>query len=466
MIVSSFSFFLIFFVLIGVLSTLKNKHSSQDYLLASRSEKSWVIALSAVATNNSGYMFIGMIGYTYFYGLSTIWIALAILIGDFCASLFIHRKMRFISQKQKALSFIEVISRWDGHNYKKLRFLGSLILIVFLSMYAAAQFKAGGKALHVLFGTNYVVGSLIGALVVLAYTAGGGLRASIWTNSVQSFVMIFSMALIFFASLVKIGGFDNLSNYANSISSDFFSLMPSKVYSKDLIGFAIFIFGWFFAGFGVVGQPHVMTSFMALSRPNSIKEVRFYYYSWYIIFYLLTIGVGIMARILIPINDNFDFELAMPSLTQLVLPDALIGFALAGLFAATMSTADSQIISCSAAISNDLMATKHPKYKTVKLTTILVTIFAAIIAIIDNQSVFSLAMLSWLMLACAFTPILIIYSLGGKMSEKLAISVMLVGVIVMLVWRYTGLGEGFYEAAPAILSALAFFLVYKFFKKR
>lgn len=466
MIVLSFTFFLIFFVLIGVLSTLKSKRSSEDYLLAGRREKSWMIALAAIATNNSGYMFIGMIGYTYFNGLSTLWIALAILIGDFCASLFIHRKMRFISQKQKALSFIEVISRWGGHDYKKLRFLGSIILVIFLSVYAAAQFKAGGKALHALFGTNYAIGSLIGALIVLAYTSSGGIRASIWTNSMQSFVMIGSMAVIFFSALAKIGGLENLPNYASNISSDFFSLMPSKAYSKNFIGFMIFVFGWFFAGFGVVGQPHVMTSFLVLNRPNSIKEARFYYYSWYVVFYILTIGVGIMARILIPINDSFDYELAMPSLSQLVLPDILVGFALAGLFSATMSTADSQIISCSAAISNDLIADKHPKYKTIKITTILITVFAAIIAILDNQSVFSLAMLAWLVLACAFTPILVIYSLGGKMSEKLAISVMSVGIVVMLIWRYTGLSVGFYEAAPGILSALALFLIVKAFKKR
>jgi sodium/proline symporter len=465
-IVITFSFFLILFVLIGVLSTLKSKKTSEDYLLANQQESPFTIALSAAATNNSGYMFIGMIGYAYLHGFSAIWIMISIIFGDFCASLFVHKKIRLISERKKALTFLEVIGRWNMQNHHKLRSFGAVILVIFLSMYAAAQFKAGGKALHVLFGFDYAVGSLIGALVVLCYTVGGGIRASIWTNTFQSFVMIISIAVLLFSSISHIGGFDEYVLALKNISPEYVSLFPEGLFSKSIFGLGLFCFGWFFGGFGIIGQPYVMTSFMATAKPSDIKKIRYYYYSWYVIFYALILATGLAARILIPMNGVFDPELAMPSLAQQILPDALIGFVLAGLFAATMSTADSQIITCSAAISNDLFTKRHPSFLMIKATTVLVTIFSALIAITDQQSVFSLSMIAWLALACAFTPILVIYSLGGKMSENIAITVMIIGVGVMLIWRYLGLGDGFYEAAPGILAALAFYKIHRFFRKR
>lgn len=283
--------------MIGVLSTLKSKRTSEDYLLANHQETPWRIALSAVATNNSGYMFIGMIGYAYLNGLSVLWIMFSIILGDFCASLFVHRKMRIIAERKNSLSFLEVVGRWNNENHHNFRSIGAIILVIFLSMYAAAQFKAGGKALYVLFGFDYAVGSLIGALVVLCYTVGGGIRASIWTNTVQSFVMIGSMFVIFFSAVGEVGGFGEYISQAKAVSPQYFSIFPADAYSKSLLGILLFCFGWFFGGFGIIGQPYVMTSFMATAKPKDIKEIRFYYYSWYVIFYFLIIATGIAARI-------------------------------------------------------------------------------------------------------------------------------------------------------------------------
>jgi sodium/proline symporter len=456
-VVISFSIFLICFVLIGVLSNLRSKKTSEDYLLADHNESPWRIALSTAATNNSGYMFIGMMGYTYLNGLSAIWIMISMILGDFCSSLYIHKRMRIAAEKTDAISFLEVIGNWGHENYARFRSVGSVILVIFLSMYAAAQFKAGGKALYALFGFDYAIGSLIGALVVLCYTVGGGIRASIWTNTVQSLVMLMSMILLSVAAIISLGGFDNYVIQLQEVAPEYVSIFPDGLYSKSLMGLGLFCLGWFFGGFGVIGQPHVMTNFIATARPKDIRKIRHYYYSWYIAFFALVIVTGMAARILIPMNSFFDPELAMPGLAQQILPDILIGFVLAGLFSAIMSTADSQIISCSAAISNDLFSHKHPNYLVVKSTTVVVTIFAALIAIADSQSVFSLAMLSWLALACAFAPIIIVCSCGGKVSENTAIAMMIIGVSVMLLWRFLGLGDGFYEAGPGILSALGYY---------
>lgn len=477
MIFLSFGIFLILFIMIGLLSTLKSKQTSEDYLLASHNEKPWMIALAAVATNNSGYMFIGMIGYSYTNGLSVIWIMICALLGDFCASLFIHKKLRIVSGRLHSLSFPETLSRWNNNNYQILRFASALILVVFLSIYAGAQLRAGGKAMHVLFGFDYSVGAIIGAFIVLAYCLSGGIRASIWTNTAQSFVMIVSMAVLFFSSVHEIGGFGNFIYGLKNISPEFISIYPRDLLFEKNIGLVLFVFGWFFGGFGIVGQPHVMTSFMAMNKPENINRIRFYYYSWYFAFFVLTIATGLIARLLLPFDANFDAELALPALSQKILPDILIGLILAGLFSATMSTADSQILSCSSAITNDLLQLNKPalknnskqteksRYFLAKFTTLIVTIFATFVAIIDSESVFSLVMIGWLALACSFGPLITIFALGGKMSQKMALTSMLAGFTTMMIWRYFDLGSSFYEAGPGIIAGILPYCFGKLFSK-
>jgi sodium/proline symporter len=454
MVLLSFLFFLLSFVAIGIFSTLKSKKTASDYLMASHSAKPWMIALAAVATNNSGYMFVGMIGYAYISGISVFWIMIMALIGDFCASIFVHKKLRIVSGKMHALSFSEAISKWGGEEYKLVRKVSALIVVIFLSIYAAAQLKAGGKAMNVLFGFDAAIGSIIGGAIVLFYCSSGGIRASIWTNTAQSFVMIACMAVLFFSAIAEIGGFSQFISALKNVSPNYFSLYPSELLFGQNIGLALFLIGWFFGGFGIVGQVHVMTSFMAMSSPENIKKIRVYYYSWYFFFFALTIGTGLAARLLIPFDGIFDPELALPTLAKNILPELLIGLILAGLFSSTMSTADSQILSCSAAITNDLLHKKNNGYRTAKISTIFITIAATIVAVMDNQSVFSLVMIAWLALACSFSQVIIIYSLGGKMSQKLVLTMMLTGFVTMMIWRSLGLGNSVYEAAPGILAGL------------
>jgi len=411
-------------------------------------------------------MFIGMIGYAYVHGLSVLWIALCALIGDFCASLFVHKNLRIASEKLHALSFCEVLSNWGGVDYKILRKCAAIILVIFLSIYAAAQFSAGGKALHVLFGWNYKIGAIAGAFIVLCYCFVGGIRASIWTNTAQAFVMLAAMLILFFTALQEIGGFNNFANEMKNISPQYFSLFPQGLFIDGWLGLAMFVFGWFFGGFGIVGQPHIMTSFMAMNKPENIGRIRVYYYSWYIIFYFTTVATGFAARLLIPFEGNFDPELALPKLSQQILPDLLIGLILAGLFSATMSTADSQIINCSGAINNDLITKNKNNYFATKLTTALIALVAMTISVVDNQSVFSLAMIGWLVPACAFGPLITIYALGGKMSQKLAMITMFSGFGAMMLWRYLGFGSAIYEAAPGMLFGTLPYLINKFFNKK
>ena len=298
--------------------------------------------------------------------------------------------------------------------------------LVFLSLYAAAQLKAGSKALHILLGWNQMSGALIGAAIVTVYCFSGGIRASIWTDCAQSMVMIFAMTMVCFVSIHTLGGVSETLNQLNKISPTFMNWF-SKEHSHSLLSQLLFVLGWIFAGFGVVGQPHIMVRFMALKNPEKMTRTRVYYYTWYLLFSALTIIVGLCTRVLLAKNTPFDAELALPTLSMQLLPGALVGIVFAGLFAATMSTADSQIISCTAAISNDFTKNKPFSYWGLKLLTLGIAAFALLIALFAHDSVFGLVLISWAALSCVFTPLLLLLALGKKMPEYIAVLTMLVG---------------------------------------
>lgn len=458
MVIFSFCFFLLLFVIIGISSLTQSKHNTHDYLLAGHNVPAWLVGLSAVATCNSGYMFTGMIGFTYAFGWSSVWLMIGWLTGDFLGSLFIHKNLRIATEKTDVHTFSAVLSHWNGTNYHLLRFLGGIISIIFLGAYAAAQFNAGSKALHVLFGWDISVGAIIGSFIVLAYCFSGGIRASIWTDAAQSVVMIASMGILLWVAIEEVGGVAATFQKLTEVKPGYMHWFPDNLPVKGFLGPLLFILGWIFAGFGVVGQPHIMIRFMAMKKPQSIRPARFYYYGWYFLFYAVTIGVGLMARLLIPIKERFDAELALPILSLDLLPPLLVGLMLAGLFAATMSTADSLILSCSASLTRDFFP-HHQKrqFLITKLGTVCVTLFALWIALNGNKSVFHLVLYAWAVLAAAFAPLLAVYCLKQRPSQPLALAMMIGGILTIFIWKGFGLAEYIYEIAPGILAGFLIF---------
>ncbi|MBF0282301.1 MAG: sodium/proline symporter [Zetaproteobacteria bacterium] len=453
MAMTSFLICMLLFVAIGAASMMKRKTTTTDYLVAGRDVSPWLAALSAVATNNSGYMFIGMIGLTYTIGLSSIWLMLGWILGDFLASLLMMKKLRLVSEKYDLHSFGSLLAAWNGTHFDRLRQMTGLLTIVFLGAYAAAQFTAGSKALHLLFGWDIGVGALMGALMVLIYSYSGGIRASIWTDAAQSLVMMVAMVVLMIDAASSLGSMVEIHVALNAVTPTFMDWMPDR----SAVGILLFIVGWVFAGFGVAGQPHIVVRYMALDHADNIQQFRYWYYSWFITFYLATIAVGLLSRLILPDAGSFDAELALPMMAQQLLPEAMVGFVLAGLFAATMSTADSLILSCSASLSRDLMPEKSVGYHATKGMTAIVVLVALWLSLSSEQSVFALVLIAWGLLAAAFVPLLMLYALNYQPTEISAILVMVTGVAVFFIWRMSGGSELVYELMPAMIAALAIY---------
>lgn len=449
----SFLCFLLFFTFIGLLSATKSKGTKKDYYLASSEIKPWLVGLSAVATNNSGYMFIGVIGYTYTTGLPSIWLMIGWILGDFLASLFIHKRLRLATEKSHELSYAGVLSNWYGQDFRTLKLVIGLISIVFLSTYASAQLLAGSKALHVLFGWPFWMGAVIGAVLVSIYCLVGGIRASIWTDAAQSIVMIVAMAIMMISSVNHFGGLSAVLDNLNQIDA-YMNWFPSDLLVPGISGLFLFVLAWLFAGLSVIGQPHIMVRFMSLNESNKIKEAKIYYYIWFTAFYAMATAVGLLARIYFTEVNSFDAELALPSMAKDLLHPALSGLILAGIFAATMSTADSLVLSCSATLSNDFFNKKLSQAWQYKLSTLLVVAFSLLLALNSSDSVFNIVIFAWSGLASAFAPLLIFLSLGNKASEGLSISAVIIGFMTALLWREFDLHLHIYEGLPGIIMGL------------
>src|SRR6056297_2921319 len=397
----SFVLILLAITATGAMSVIHKRRHPRDYLVASRRIPPWLSALSTVATNNSGFMFIGMIAYTYRLGIEAVWMMVGWVLGDMLMWLFVHPRVRRASADEDTRSLPGMVGTRlrDGTVMRPVVVLAGLITIVFLGVYAAGQLKAGSTALHALFGWDMEVGALIGTAIVILYSYAGGIRADIWTDAAQSFVMLVSMAMILVAGFMRVGGWEALAANLQAQDSSLVELLP-----EDLaFGIVPFVIGFMFAGMAAAGQPHLMTRIMSIESTGAIKRAGAYYFAWYVPFFLASIGVGLYCRALLPELPALPIaqdlrqptELALPLITMELLPEVFVGLALAGLFAATVSTADSQIIVCSGALTQDVRPEWKESYLASKIGTFSVTGLALAIALFAPEGVFGLVLIAW-----------------------------------------------------------------------
>jgi len=441
----------------GALSVINKRETTEDYLLASRNVAPWLAALSTVATNNSGFMFVGMIAFTYRFGIETVWMMVGWLIGDLIAWLWIHPRLREKSGAAGAITLTQMLATGPAGRRRSLVIAASVITFVFLGVYAAAQLKAGSTALQALFGWHASIGILIGAAIVVIYSFAGGIRADIWTDAAQSAVMFVSMTLILVAGFLEIGGAGALAEALRTQDPALLSLFP-----EDLaFGPALFVLGFVFAGIGSIGQPHLMTRIMSIESPQAVRAARGFYFAWFVPFWAACLLVGLYTRAILPGLDEMapvtgivePTELALPLVTMDLLPDIFVGLALAGLFAATVSTADSQIIVCSGVVTQDMVPRWAGSYTASKLATGAVLVLALAVAVLAPESVFDLVLVAWSALGATLGPVLIVRLAGLWMNPAVGLAMMGAGLCAVIAWHLSGLDDDVFKILPGMLGA-------------
>ncbi|MCH2643674.1 MAG: sodium/proline symporter [Candidatus Poseidoniaceae archaeon] len=446
----SFLLFLGFFAGVGLASMRVKQDTTDDYLVAGRGMHPALAALSAVSTWNSGYMFIGFIGFIYLMGYSAIWIGVISTIGQLVAWAWLYKFIQKEGNERGLRSLSSLVAEKAGAPEAKL---AAVLSVFFLSIYAAAQLTAGGKALFVMLGWPELVGILIGFVLVVAYCYAGGIRASIWTDAAQSCVMIIGSVILCWVALGNVGGFSGMHSELESQSTTLVNFLPTDI----SLGISLYLLAFFLGGLGVAGQPQVVSRVMTLNSDEDRKQAMIWFFVWQTPFIALMFIVGLASRVLFTEGD-FDAELGLPALAMDTLPALGVGMILASIFAATMSTADSQVLACTAAITDDIKPEWRENHKTTKIVTLYVAAAATMISIAGlyvpgGDSVFALVVLAGYGLGGIFVPLLIIRWMGYKPDTFHSIVMMISAFSGVIVWTLLGLGDDVFPSVPGVGSA-------------
>ena len=448
--VASFLLFMCAFAGIGLASMWVKEDTTDDYLVAGRGMHPALAALSAVSTWNSGYMFIGFIGFTYTMGYSIIWIGLGSMIGQIVAWVWLYKFIQQSANERDVRSLSSLVSNVTGSPEAKL---AAILSVLFLAVYAAAQLTSGGKALYVMLGWSEVIGILIGFVLVVAYCYAGGIRASIWTDAAQSSVMIIGSSLLCYVAMQEVGGVSGLHDGLESQNANLTSIVPADLN----FGVSLWIFAFFLGGLSVAGQPQVVTRVMTLATDQDRKTAMLWFFAWQTPFLLIMVIIGLASRVVFT-GADFDPELGLPMLAMETLGPFWVGLILASIFAATMSTADSQVLACTAAFTDDVMPQISQDHKKTKIVTLVIAAFATAISIFGlyvpgGDSVFALVVLAVYGLGSIFVPILIIRWAGYEPDTNHTMAMMLAALFTVILWSVSGFGDDIFPSVPGMGAA-------------
>ena len=453
MILLSFLVFMIFFAGVGLASMRVKKDTTDDYLVAGRGMHPALAALSAVSTWNSGYMFIGFIGFIFLQGYSALWIAVVSTIGQLVAWIWLYKYIQKEGNERNLRSLSSLVANESGAPEAKL---AAVLSVLFLSIYAAAQLTAGGVALKSMLGWSEITGILIGFVLVVAYCYAGGIRASIWTDAAQSCVMIVGSTILCVVALGKVGGFSGLHDTLAGIDPNMVNVFPSGL----KFGATLWVAAFFLGGLGVAGQPQVVSRIMTLKDDNDRKQAMVWFFVWQTPFIALMFFIGLACRAIFPEMLPGDAETGLPRLAQSLNP-LLGGVILASIFAATMSTADSQVLACTAAITDDIKPEWNQDHGKTKKVTLAVAIFATSISLVGQQfpgfgdSVFALVVFAVYGLGGIFVPLVLIRMAGYEPDSRHTILMMVAALTGVLVWTILGFGEYVFPSVPGMGAAFA-----------
>ena len=450
----SFLLFMGIFAGVGLASMFVKQDTTDDYQVAGRGMHPALAALSAVSTWNSGYMFIGFIGFIFIQGYSGLWIGLVSTLGQAVAWIWIYKFIQKEGSERGVRSLSSLVSKTAGAPEAKL---AGVLSVFFLAIYAAAQLVAGGVALRTMLGWSEVLGILIGFVLVVAYCYAGGIRASIWTDAAQSCVMIVGSSILCYVAVAEVGGLSGLHGTLKDIDPGMVNLFPADL----TFGVTLWIGAFFLGGLGVAGQPQVVSRVMTLKDDNDRKQAAIWFFVWQTPFIALMFIIGLACRAIFLDLDASQAQEGLPLLAIEVLNPFLAGVILASIFAATMSTADSQVLACTAAITDDVKPEWSQEHATTKMVTIAVAIFATLIALVGQMfpgfgdSVFALVVLAVYGLGGIFVPLLLVRMMGYEPDTEHTVWMMTAAMSAVIVWSVSGYGEDIFPSIPAMSAAFA-----------
>ena len=466
---------------IGILYARRANKDSEAYFLGGRSLGPWVTAMSAEASDMSGWLLMGLPGVAYWCGLAdAAWTAIGLAVGTYLNWLIVSKRLRRYSiQANNSITLPEFFSNRFREKNKVIMFLAAAFILVFFTVYAASCFVTCGKLFSTLFGMPYISMLIIGAIFVLLYTLLGGFLAESASDFMQAIVMIVALTVIVIISTVKAGGIGQVLDNAREIPGflEFFGLATPVVEGgQQLVEAGKPVFGessdygflticsmlaW---GLGYFGMPQVLLRFMAIRKETELKSSRRIAMVWVVISLGVAVFIGIVGRQLFPVEHltKSSAEGIFITLSTSYLPPIIAGFVMAGILAATISSSDSYLLIAASAFAKNIFqgmfkknATDKQVMWTTRITLLVLTLIGVLIALDEDSVIFQIVSFAWAGFGATFGP-LVLFSLFWKRTSRAgAIAGMVGGAGMVFLWKLviSGFGGVFaiYELLPAFI---------------
>ncbi|MEW8229197.1 MAG: sodium/proline symporter PutP [Candidatus Thiodiazotropha endolucinida] len=455
----SFFCYLLTLLIIGVVAWRRTRNLS-DFVLGGRSLGSWVTALSASASDMSGWLLLGLPGYAYLAGLESFWLALGLLIGTWLNWRLVAARLRIASEMSgNALTLPEYLSNRFNDASGLIRISSSFFILLFFLFYTSSGLVAGGKLFEAVFGLPYLWAVASGALIIILYTAFGGFLAVSWTDLFQGLLMLLALVTIPLYVLVEIGGFEGFLSTVEGSNAEL--LNPLTDSNGEPLGVIaiVSLMAW---GLGYFGQPHILARFKAIKQSDFVPKAQRIAVSW--VFITLT-AATLSGLVGIPIFETplEDAEKVFIRLVDLLFHPLVAGVCLAAILAAIMSTADSQLLVSSSTFTGDLYrlllrkrASEAELVIVGRLAVLSIALIAFLLALDRESRVLDLVSYAWAGFGAAFGPAVLLSLYWKGMNRWGALAGILSGGLIVVLWKplQGGLFD-LYEIVPGFLISLA-----------
>jgi len=473
-------FYLVFLLGIGAYF-FKNSNSQADYFLGGRNLNVWVTSMSAQASDMSGWLLMGLPGTAFLLTRNSgmaeaVWTAVGLALGTYLNWLILAKRLRKYSEHAgDAITIPTYMENRFKDKTHLIKLISAVFIVTFFLIYTAAQFSAGAKLFNAVFGLDYTTALVVGAIVIVSYTFLGGFLAVCWTDLIQGIMMFFAIIILPIIAVIQLGGAEQTFDIAARLAELPGSFGASEWFGTETLSVLgiVSIAAW---GLGYFGQPHILARFMGISHSNEIKPARRIATVWVVCTLAASTLLGVIGKaymstiVSADVLNTLDGERIFIYLVQNILSgpglSIIAGILLTAILSAIMSTADSQLLVTSSAVSEDICKNMFSRLTDKQLLwisriSVLVVAFTAIIIASDpDSSVFDLVAYAWAGFGAAFGPAILMSLYWKRMNWQGALAGILSGGTAVLVWRnlikeYINL----YEILPAFVISIVFIIV-------
>lgn len=468
-------------IAIGIAFAKRANKSSEDYFLGGRGLGPWVTAMSAEASDMSGWLLMGLPGVAYWCGIAdAAWTAIGLAVGTYVNWLITSKRLRRYSEKAgNAITLPEFFSNRFHEKNKVVMTIAALFILIFFTVYAASCLVTCGKLFSTLFGLGYIPMMIVGAIFVLVYTLIGGFLAESASDFMQAIVMVVALVVIVITGTVAAGGLDAVIENARSIPGflEFFGVatpvtvdgVQQAVGGQAQFGDAqpyslMSVFSNVAWGLGYFGMPQVLLRFMAIRNERELTRSRRIATVWVLISLSVAVFIGVVGRALFPLEltTASEAENVFILLSTELLPPLLAGFVMAGILAATISSSDSYLLIAASAFSKNIYqgllhrkASDKQVLTISRVTLLVITAIAIVIALDENSVIFTIVSFAWAGFGATFGPLMLLSLFWKRTTRAGAVAGMLGGGCMVFVWnllvRPLGGVWDIYELLPAFL---------------